>query len=244
MRQRRLDSCHSEVAAPTTLGTRQPWRVALSLLLMFCIVSYGCGTMQIPDYPKTTAGSLRNATTQQDLCIAVRAITDKKELEQYFGTDLASLRVLPVYVVAENRSLSTSFLLANDKISMEHKETKTSMRQGSDAVTGDLSTAANAATAVAGTVGAVAMLGPVIISPILIPLAMVGSQARSDATVIKQNLVSKALETRTISPGKSVNGFVYFNLPDEKVSLVDWSISLHVKELGSDSVHQFVLALE
>ena len=110
------------------------------------------------------------------------------------------------------------------------------MRQGSDAVTGD--TPGGKAMEVVGTVGIVTL------SPVLIIVGMVGSQAGSDATVIKQNLASKALETRTVSPGKSVNGFVYFNLPDEKVSLVDWSISLHVKELGSDSVHQFVLDLE
>jgi hypothetical protein len=222
-------SCCSQKASLTIIGRRQPWRASLSLLLMICIGSYGCAPMQIPDYPKITAGSFRNATTKQDLSIAVRAMTDKKELEQYFGTDLSALKVLPVYVVAENRSLSTSFLLSKDNISLEHKVARDRIRQGSDSVAGESR---------GGT--AVAVVGVATLSPLLL---LAGAKAISDATVVKQNLASKALETRTVSPGKSVDGFVYFTLPDGKVPLLDWSISLHVKELG-DSVHQFVFDLE
>ncbi len=237
MQRRMRHWCCSQNSIQGTTGRRKPWRATLSLLLMICISSYGCGTMQIPDYPKTTASSFRNATTKQDLCIAVRAMTDKKELEQYFGTDLSALKILPVYVVAENRNLSTSFLVSKDNISLVHKETMNSMRRGSDSVTGEPSTGYKAA-AVVGAVGFLAM------SPPLVPFMLVGAKAGSDATVIKQNLTSKAFETRTVSPGKSVDGFVYFTLPDEKLSFANWCISMHVKELGSDSSHQFVCDLE
>jgi len=208
----------------------KPLRIALSLLLTICFVSYGCTTMKIPDYPKTDVASFGNALTKNDLCIAVRAITNKEDLERYFGADLSKLKILPVYVVADNKSVSTSFLLSKDHILLQHKKTGDNVQKGAAPATGH---------STGGEVAAV--IGTATLS---LPLLFVGLKAISDATVVKQNLAAKALQTRTVSPGKSVDGFVYFTLPKETIPLAEWSISVHVKELGSDSKHQFVFTLE
>ena len=198
-------------------------------LYMMCTSLYGCSTMQIPDYPQVAAASLVNAATKEGLCIGARALTNKADLEQYFGTDLTELKVLPVYIVAENTNLSTSFLLSKDQVSLVHAKTGDTAASGDSAVTGD-STAAVVYT-VLGT----------ITTPLLVFPAM---KANSDATVIKHNILVKALQTRTISPGKSVNGFLYFTLPGEMTSIANWAVSLRVKELGCDLTHDFKLNLE
>jgi hypothetical protein len=208
---------------------QKPLRFILSSLLVMCSAFYGCTTLQMPDYPKTAANSLKNATTKNDLCIAVRAITDKNDLDQYFGADLiADNNVLPVYVVAENRNPSTSFLLFKDHIALQHKQTGEDGKRGYDPVTG---------RSIGGEITSLVGAGGLV-------LLFAGQKAQSNAAVIKQNIVSKELQTRTISPGKSVDGFVYFTLPDKKFSLADWSVSLDAKELGSNYVHQFLFTIE
>jgi hypothetical protein len=237
MRQRRMrSSIRPQKANRAATGRRPPLRVILSFFLMICIGLYGCSTMQIPDYPKTSVTEIGNATTKKDLCIAVRAITDKNDLEHYFGTDLSELRVVPVYVVAENKNMSISFLLSKDRMALKHREAKGSTNRGEYTVTGD-----STGGAVATGAGAAAL----VLAPVLaLPLLFAGGKAISDATIVKQNMASKSLQTRTVSPGRSIDGFVYFTLPDPKTSLADWSVSLEVKELGSDLTHNFEFGLK
>ena len=219
-----------------TTPRRKPLYVILSLFLMICIGLYGCGTMQVKDYPRSSAATLGNAVTKNNLCIAARAVTDKKDLEQYFGTDLTELKILPVYIVAENRNISSSFLLSNDYISLQHTSGLEGAKHGDRSVSGK--SPGGAATAMAG--GASLLLVP-LAAPALL---FTGLKAVSDASVIKQNLASKTLYTGTISPGKSTDGFVYFTLPGEGGTLKDWTISVKVKELGTDETQQFTLTLE
>src|SRR5450631_818969 len=72
---------------------RKPLHSALSLLFMICIIcigSYGCTTGgPVRDYPKTPASTFSRAKTMADLCIAAHALTNKDDLNLYFGADLS-----------------------------------------------------------------------------------------------------------------------------------------------------------
>ena len=59
-----------------------------------------------------------------------------------------------------------------------------------------------------------------------------GGKEIADATVTHHGLVDKGLYTHTISPGKSVKGFVYFKLPDSKVNLKDLSLIVQASSLA------------
>lgn len=213
-----------------TDGRSKPWLAVFWLCVMLCITSYGCATMQIPDYPKPSSNALKREKSINNLNIAIHPITDKQELEQYFGTDLSEAQILPVYVLADNKSSSSSFLLSKDYIALQQKKTSYRLKTDSGSVTG---------RSQVGEI--VALTGAALVS---IPLLFGGIKAISNAEVVKQNLAAKALQTRTVSPGKSVDGFVYFKLPDKTTPLADWAILLDVKELGNNSMHEFVLTLE
>ncbi len=61
----------------------------------------------------------------------------------------------------------------------------------------------------------------------------------SDAEVIKHNLAVKELQNRTISPGKTIQGFVYFQLRKEAQSLRDWTILVEAIEINTNNVNTF-----
>ena len=203
---------------------------SLASILIATFAFAGCATMRIQEYPKTPVTSYSKAMTKNDLCIAIRPMTEKKELEQYFGTDLSALKIVPIHIVAENRSPSSSFVLSKDNMSLQNNRIQSSLKQGDRTGTGDTS----------GGEAAV-LIGSVIGSPLLIFL---GGKEISDAEVIKRNLVAKELQTRTVSPGKSVDGFVYFKLPEESGPGGDWYLSIQAGELGAKISHQFTFALQ
>lgn len=213
-----------------------PLALRLSFILMTTFAFHGCATMQIPDYPKTPVSSYSNATTKNELCIAVHAMTEKKDLKQYFGTDLSALKIVPIYIVAENRSPSSSFLLLKDHVSLQNKSTQDGLKQADRTGTGE---------SLGGEVAVVTGSAALLVVPVLAPLLLFpGFKAISDAEVVKHNLAAKELQTRTISPGKSVDGFVYFKLPDESGPLRNWYISIQARELGGSTSHQFTFTLE
>lgn len=198
---------------------------ALGVVLTMCIGSYGCAMMQLPDYPKTSPSTFNNAKTEGNLCVATRALTNTDDLKQYFGADLYKDKILPVYITVENKSKSSSFLVSSDSISVQHNKSSDNMAKGHGSVSG-VSSTGNVLQVFGGLSGAF------------------GVKLTSDATVVKENLASKALYSHTVSPGKSVDGFVYFTMPNDRTPLADLTLAVQVKELGSDVMHQFIFTLE
>jgi hypothetical protein len=195
----------------------------LTFLVMMTFVLNACATMKIPDYPKSSVSALRNAMTNNGLSIAVQPVTKKDDLEKYFGRDLYALKIVPLYIVAENTSSTSSFLLSKDKVSLQNKNTQGGLKEGART---DKSTSGEASL----------LAGALLVS---FPLELIGSKLISDAEVVRHNMAAKEMQTHTVSPGKSVDGFIYFKLPDEVKTLENWYILIEAKELGSGTTHQF-----
>ena len=86
-------------------------------------------------------------------------MTDKQEVEKYFGANLVSENILPVFVVVENRSESSSFLLSKDQISFRTEDAISPISSGRE----------NIATDSTGII-----LGVVGIALISIPISILG----------------------------------------------------------------------
>jgi hypothetical protein len=198
----------------------------------------GCAAIKLSPYQSKPFSSFTNTIPQDDLHVAIQPMTDKAEQEKYFGRDLTGVGILPVYIIAQNRHPSKSFVLNSDIITLQNKTTKAACPK-------PLKTDA------ADTSGGEMMIVIGSCSLILIPIGFVlflvltqnGNKAIADATVIHHGLVVNGLYTRTISPGKSVAGFVYFKLPDSKSNVKDLSLIVPASELGTKSVHNFEFAL-
>jgi hypothetical protein len=213
--------------------------------------------MRLPDYETRSLSSYKHVDTQDQLAIAIHPLTEKQEIEQYFGMNLLSANILPVLVVAENNNPVSSFIVSKDRIFLKNtNQPDDSKRADRKDVTSPSSgeamvitgsalwgvsslvpalpalALASAAGAAAVSTGAAALLS----APVL---QFAGKKRISDAEVIKHNLAVKELQTRTISPGKSIQGFVYFQVPKEAHPLRDWAILVKVVEINTSNVLSF-----
>ncbi len=209
------------------------------LLIILIQIVAGCATMKIPDFPKVSVDAYSNIIAKDSLYISARAITEKAELEKYFGTDLSVHNIVPVHLVVENKNDSSSFILMKDQISFNHIRQKDTMLTGGQ-VDGKSS---GGETAVVG--GAVSfVLAPVVLVPVLAPvLIFSGFKAMSDSDAIKHNFIVKEFQARTISPGKSIDGFVYFTFPKDNDFLNSWKLILKPMNLSNKSTLDFAMSL-
>lgn len=195
------------------------------IVLCSITLSTGCYTMQLPDYEARSSSSYKHVRTQNKLTLAINPLTDKQEIENYFGMDLLSANIFPVLVVAENNNPVSSFITSKDRVFLRNKN-----EQG-DSKRADLKGASSASSG-----EALAIVGAVAVAPVLM---FAGGKMISDSEVIKHNLAVKELQIRTISPGKSIQGFVYFQVPKEAQPLRDWTIIVEAVEIDTNTVNTF-----
>lgn len=210
---------------------------ALSLVLISSFLSSqmaGCAAITVPDYPQDKpVSSYTKAAPVKELHIAIQPMTDRKEQEKYFGKDLLKDGVLPIYIMAENRHPSTSFILNKDMISLKESKEKTDLPQATSEDVADPSTGQTVSTIGAATI----ILIPLIFLPISLYMGFYGTKMACDATVTQYSTASQALYTHTLSPGNKVEGFVFFKIPDNKSDFKGWSLALQVREVETQTKH-------
>ena len=156
----------------------------------------GCSTMHLPDYPVRSFHSYPNTKVDCNIGIIVQPLTNSKEIKQYFGTNLRSSDVLPVFVLVENHG-STSFLLSKERIVLVLEVDNLPQMSHPDSTKSESL--------------------PIIIGILSLHdsslFTLISAKLGSDAKEINHNLVVKELRTKTVSPGTDTKGFVYFSLP-------------------------------
>lgn len=170
-------------------------RLIVLSLAALVVSGAGCATMDVTELKTQSAASYANTAEKNGVKIAVHPVTGK-EMKDTFRTDLLSKGVLPILVVAENHSASSSYILAKDRVFVL-SGTATNISQQ---------------TKVASESGGVAagVAGAALLSPALL---LAGLKMASDATVIQHNLGDKELYSRTLGPGQKAQGFIYYNFP-------------------------------
>ena len=218
------------------------WVALIRFLLAACVISMatvlsGCATMALPDYPMRPPSEYELSSTQNGFCIGIHAITDKDELQRYFGKDLSQVDIVPIHLTAKNNHPNSSFLLSRDAISLR----TSNLAEGSEQIgkTGGLIDTSNAEAIVQGS-GVAAL----VVMPIGIAMVFQGVKQISDGHVIQLNMAAKELYTKTLSPGKSCDGFVYFKLPEKDRTSEGIRLNLSVKELFSKASYTFSFPLK
>ncbi len=166
-----------------------------------------CATLELPEYPVHAPGEYANTVARSGLVLAVEPIVDGATSQRYFGTDLGDANIVPVLVVAENRS-TASFLL--DKNQIELLTPKPALEE---AVSEGGAEAAMTASVAALGVGMVAFL-PLAVAAI--PAMFAVGKELSDLSATEHQLLTSELQSTTLSPGKRAHGFVYFQLPADR----------------------------
>jgi hypothetical protein len=123
---------------------------------------------------------------------------------------LTDVGILPVYVIAENRSTSHRFMLRDDDILLRNKITNNSYPKPLQTDTADDSH-------LEGVKRASLIAGNVLLSAPLLFTSLGLARNSERVKVIQDNMFDKTFYTQSISPGKTTGGFAYFKISDGKI---------------------------
>jgi len=186
---------------------------------VLCLMPLGCSTVLTPPY-QPQAGTVTHVSEIDGLRLTAIPLT-KEEVAQSFGRDLLEEEILPVFLIAENRTAASSFSVTPERASL-----------GDFSVGGDLlpSYSRFARLGGAGAAGLTPLLlaGPIGLGVLIVTapvLYTAGSKASSDASQVRYNFVKSRLGARTLVPNERVEGFLYFALPEDASS---WLLRVEV----------------
>lgn len=160
--------------------------------VLFASVATTNSDQKFPDYPVRQPSTYSISAQQDEVSIGLDSVESVQDQLTYFHTTLSPNGFLPVLVVVHNRSKSDSLLLDKGGISYG---------------LGDPDKAAPKENSVGqkvaiSTTSAIPFIGPFIAMGLA-----------KDASEVKQNLVLRELQSRTIAPGDTVHGFLYIPIP-------------------------------
>ena len=191
---------------------------------MVLVGAIACTAAQFPDYPVRELEEYARRVNRSGITVAVEPLS-AKEQRIYLGVDLGKKGYLPVFVAARNGT-DASWLLRKDSITygaVASSVPEIKSRGGESAVVADL--ALNTAAMVA--------LAPVGGAPLPV-LSSIGLQSISRAADVRQNLLRRELQSKTLSPGGTTSGFIYVPVRKQAVRL-----QITLTRAGTSEVEKF-----
>ena len=166
----------------------------------------GCTTAKIADYQPASAATTERAVQQSGVEVALDPFVEKARTEKYFDMDAVAEGIAILHVRVANKTADQTFLVLKKNVRLIPIGAGTAM-------TGDGKQIERSKTGAetTGIIGGVAGSAPLI----LVSAAML-----SKSTETQRNFVGKEMPDQTLSPGESMEGFVYFT-PVKKGE--DWS---------------------
>lgn len=147
--------------------------------------------LKLPDYPVRQTSDCAAKAEQAGVAMGVQPLENLKEQKTYFDTELTPKGLVPVFVVIHNGSSSDSFIF--DKTKMTYGPVDPA---GSPTVRSK----AGQALFLMGAAG----------SPISL---FIGAKMMAKASQVQQHMLKNEVQSKTISPGGSVHGFLYIPVP-------------------------------
>ena len=170
------------------------------------LLAAGCASQRYPEYTPAPITSTTRPETARDVEISLQPLSDPAESRKYFGLAPGDQGIGIVLARLNNNSTNATYLV--EKNMFKILLSGASAEQGAHTNKIDTGTAGGEATAMIGAaVGGMALL-------------FAGGSMISHDTEVRRNLVSKELPDRTLAPGQSMSGFIFFQ-PVPKKS--DWA---------------------
>lgn len=232
-------------------GNRNVRLTTIFLLIIFLPMMTGCALpwVKISEVPIKPATQYKFCFEQEGLVIAVDPFFEEERLKTFFGTDLLKHGILPILVVTENHDPKSGYLLEKKAFSLAMKvQQQADTKEGIDPSL-PKSTRVNplqsGPVAVLGLATAVLAPGLVLLSlPVLVPVDMHAKKIEGDIRKINENLNNKGFVDRTIFPGESHSGFVYFQVQDTETVKNVSIMLIKAKGIVSDKELDFVLKIK
>ncbi len=197
--------------------------IAFSSLILLLLA--GCTTARIADYQPAASPSVSERTAQASgVEVALDPFVEKERTEKYFDMDAVGQGIAILYVRVINKTADQTFLVQKENVQL--------IRNGAGGLAGGGGrTASSQASA-----NAIGITGAVLGGLGGVGLLSAGSAMVSHSTEVQRNLTSKEMGDQTLSPGESMEGFIYFTpvKPGE-----DWTRAAAVKiQLVDTKTHQ------
>ncbi len=183
-----------------------------SALTIIFFVFAGCSAVDIKKVTYQKADYYKFTSQKAGLRISVDPYIQEDRLKEFFGCDMLSRGILPVFVVLENENAEDGYILVKEKTGLIMKtpsQMNSTNKSGGETYTSDeLEKAVK-------TEETILNLGWVL-SPIgiMIPLVIADKKVK-DERAIKRNVEEIHLGDKTIYQGGSNSGFLYFGINDK-----------------------------
>jgi hypothetical protein len=174
-------------------------------LVSGAVVLSGCGWWD--RQPAYTPGAIPQSSGAKDDTASVAAyiLSDRNEQRKYFGVDLTSNGVIPVFLQITNASKG-NLIFERDRIQVANANDT-------------LSASERAKNPVYGT-GAKVVTGAAVASLVLMSAAGVvlfmpiAGKMAADNAAFRRNVIEKEFYSRTLLPGETANGFIFLSSKD------------------------------
>jgi hypothetical protein len=222
----------SSPKSPKTLRPQSSQWILCTLTAL--LIAGGCSTQQLSDYRTRPVDEYRYSQVENGIAVIIDPLTDTADAEKYFGTDLASKGILAVMIIVKNGG-ATSVLVATEKIALGQGQAGYSPK-GSDS-------AGDTATGMAAGLGASVLLPPLIVP--LVVFLPIASNMIANSNEMKHNFQTKELRTKTLSPGESTSGFMYFRIPSTANAPIEqWSVTVELTDLALKRANRVVIPFQ
>lgn len=215
------------------------WKIPcfkLALILTSFTLLFACTTPKPAAIDTELAGQKGYEQQQEGLRIYIRPLRNKKEIKKYFGADLLAKKILPVFVLVENKNESAFFLVEPADID-QRAENRPGTEAGKSGTEGNTYLSAKDAKLSiyekSGTVLGVDLGPPPAYWLVALPFDMLDPEAGpTDASKsLQQALITKALRKQTLTPGKTENGFLYYRIPEDLKATDTFGINLKITNI-------------
>jgi len=199
---------------------------------------FACTTPKPAVIDTELAGQSGYEQQQKGLKIYIRPLRNKKEIKKYFGADLLEKKILPVFVLIENKSESTFFLVEPADIEQGAENSPGSKADKSGTKGNTYLSAKGAKQSVyekSGTFFGLDLGPPPLFWLVAIPFDMLDPDSGpTDASKsLQQALITKALRKQTLTPGKTENGFLYYQIPEGLKAIDTFGINLKATNIDT-----------
>jgi hypothetical protein len=216
------------------------YHTGIIILFLIGMQVAGCAPAKIQPYNANPINTYSKHVTINDLYIAIEPMSNREEQEKCFGVVLTDMGTLPVYIIAENRSVSRRFMLRDDRISLRNKKTNNLLAK-------PLQTDAADDSHLEGMKRTALISGNVLLSAPLLFTSLGFARNSEKVKVIQDNMFDKTLYTQTVLPGKTAAGFAYFKIADGKIdfsntnndSMQNLALGIQVTDEGEQSPCDF-----
>ncbi len=174
-----------------------------SLPLLFS----GCSTPRLPDYPRVSPSASERTIQKSGVQIALDPFVEADRTKTYFGTDAAADGIAILHVRIANDTSDQTFLVEKKDFQL--------LPGGAENLVPDQK--------IARPNVAAHIISGVAVGSIL---SLIEAASVSKSSEIQRTLTSKEMGDATISPGKSMEGFIYYELATKGG---DWTRSADVK---------------